>query len=173
MSLLELPKPEVPRPQPNFPDEDLHRDNVAYAEKLLRTRHEAQSQADTLTVKHLGQALHMAHHALSLSGSNVELSNKNFDAMRQGFADFELMSFAVHPRIIRQQLMIKNMHSFLTRTGTMVELDLAEKIDEWSYHYPNIYGVITEPSFRKNETLGEMRMRTVGARLAHELQKAA
>lgn len=76
----------------------------------------------------------------------------------------------VNPRHIREQLVVRNVHNLLTRTGVVPEIELADRHDTWTDLFPNVYDVVSEVGYRKNETLEQVASRTAGAHMAHELQ---
>ena len=158
--------------QPNFPNEDLDEKNVPIMEFYLHEHHEADSHAkylsETLRPIHL-----TAHYALQLSGVEVDYTPDEYEAFCKGFAAFEYVSLMVNPRHVREQLVVRNVHTLLTANDVIPEIELADRRQPWVETFPNVNDVLTHASVQQGETLPQLYSRTMGAQVAWELQKAA
>lgn len=163
---------EVIKRQPDFPNEDLANENIALMEFYLKEMHEATTHARILAESM--RPLHLtAHHALQLSGIEVKYTPEEYEAFCKGFAALEYISIMVNPRHIREQLVAKNVHTLLTATDILPELNMATRRDAWIGMYPNVNEVLVNSSVAQGETMPQLYSRTIGAQVACELQMTA
>lgn len=167
-----MPGLEIIRRQPDFPNEDLSKENIPFMEYYLKEMHESKSHArhleETLRPLHL-----TAHHALQLSGIEVVYSPEEYESFCKGFAALEYISLIVNPRHVREQLVVQNVHTLLTATGIIPEIEMADRRAAWVDMYPNVNEVVVTSSVADEETLPQLYSRAIGAQVACELQMTA
>ncbi len=158
--------------QPDFPNEDLHKKNIAMVEYYLQEEH-----TDRALAKHLQESMRMvhvvAHQALSIVGVKAEYSQVEYEAFCGGFAAFEYVSLLVNPRMVSGALAIKNTQQLLIEPGELADFSMADRHQPWAQAFPNTYGVIVDTGARRGETMNELQLRAIGAQVASELEMAA
>lgn len=167
-----MPELEVIKPQPDFPNEDLANENVAFVDYFLKERTEARSYAQSL--ESTMRPLHLtAHYALELVGVNVAYTPEEYTAFCKGFASFEYMSLLVTRRHVAEQLFARNALMLLTGEAVIPEIDMATRRAAWIDLYPNVNDVVLKGSVVDGETMPQLYSRAMGAQIACELQMTA
>ena len=163
---------EIIRHQPDFPNEDLKDANVPLMEFYLKEMHEAKAHAHFLAESM--RPLHLtAHYALQQAGVEVQYTPQEYEAFCKGFAALEYISLMVNPRYIREQLIVKNVHTLLTSSGAIPEIEIADRREAWIDMYPNIHEVVVNTGVADGETMPQLHSRAIGAQIASELQMVA
>lgn len=156
------------QPQPAFPVEDLHDDNVPWARYYL-----TETPASGAFAEAAGEHLRLVH--LAAHNSLVGLKRKlgytpeEYGSFCAGYAAFDLISNLVNPQFQARYFPTdKVTQAFLDPEST--ELFLGARHELWQTIYPNIDRVMLGVGLQQRETDAQLHTRTIGAHVAWELQ---
>ena len=160
---------EVFRPQPDFPNEDIHEVNALYMKYLFRHEQSDRSYADHLTGSL--RALHLTgHQALQVCGIDMDYSLVEYQAFCAGFADHEYTAAVVGQRVYDGELAVAKTRELLVEGDLTSDLEIAERFNAWRDLHPNTHDLIVDVGVECDETIQQLQSRAMGAALARELQ---
>ena len=155
--------------QPDFPVVDLSDSNTEMlATYILPQAGGVEQYARDLHPHHQG----LAYLALTYKGKSegYTLPPDEAEAFSRGFAAFEYVSMAVHPRVYDGSLAVHQAHLTLVTGGYFTDMELADRSDAWMDARPNVVDLMSRVSLLRAETAGQLSARLIGAQVACELQ---
>lgn len=155
--------------QSDFPASDLTETNATVLPHVLEFAG-IESQARHLQ-EYQRPLYEMAHYALWRSGFANVNSPEEYSSFTQGFATFEAMSMIVQQRLYDGELAVNRTNMMYVLDADFADVELAERIGKWPDERPNTYGAVVQTGINSQETVNQIRARTIGAQIAFELQR--
>lgn len=155
-------------PQPDFPNEDIHKNNAALAEYYLQVHSE--SEAYTYAHRETLQLLHsVGNSALTEAGIMPGNTRAEYQAFCHGFTTMDYLATLVDSRPFTQLHHGAAIQHFFMQHDQFADYELNRRRQAWLDDHENTVDILVGISERRGESAKQFVARAIGAQVAGEL----